>query len=321
MGQSDLSVFGREKTLLDQQALQAEFDLKKQLAAAEIKKAQQLDVDKLGEIAFMKAAMGEQLTPQELAAAKYVDAKSGGIQFDPVNGGLIQKPRISDKIGIPGIQPIQQGQPSMQTTGGVPPGSNLPSQGMMYGDDFEKNYLAQMKAASGNRKLQQDLSSAYQKSRIEATESELKAGGFSDRMRESAPVIDKYQSVGTDLGQKFKAGIPLVGNYLVSDEYQMLDQAKRDFINAQLRRESGAVIADTEFDNANKQYFPQPGDSEVVLRQKAINRQTAAQSMGKSAGPSYAAPSSGNTSSPMRVTVRPSREEALQELRRRGKIQ
>jgi hypothetical protein len=56
---------------------------------------------------------------------------------------------------------------------------------------------------------------------------------------------------------------------------QQLDQAKRDFINATLRRESGAVISPSEFDNAEKQYFPQIGDSSAVKAQKAANRAVA----------------------------------------------
>jgi len=35
-----------------------------------------------------------------------------------------------------------------------------------------------------------------------------------------------------------------------------------------LRKESGAAIAASEFDNAEKQYFPQPGDSDQVISQK-----------------------------------------------------
>ena len=66
-----------------------------------------------------------------------------------------------------------------------------------------------------------------------------------------------------------------------------IEQAKRDFINAQLRRESGAAISPTEFDSANKQYFPTPGDSAEVIQQKAANRRAAVEAMGREGGPSY----------------------------------
>ena len=45
-------------------------------------------------------------------------------------------------------------------------------------------------------------------------------------------------------------------------------QAQENFINAQLRRESGASIAESEFENARKIYLPVIGDSAEVLEQK-----------------------------------------------------
>jgi hypothetical protein len=68
-------------------------------------------------------------------------------------------------------------------------------------------------------------------------------------------------------------------NWTQSESQQKAEQAQRDFINAVLRRESGAAIAPSEFANAQKQYFPQIGDSGAVLRQKALNRQTAIKGM------------------------------------------
>jgi hypothetical protein len=70
-------------------------------------------------------------------------------------------------------------------------------------------------------------------------------------------------------------------------EHQKFDQAKRDFVNATLRRESGAVISDSEFDNANKQYFPMPGDTPEVIAQKRQNRMEAIRGIGAGAGKGY----------------------------------
>ena len=66
----------------------------------------------------------------------------------------------------------------------------------------------------------------------------------------------------------------LMPNVLKSEERQKYEQAQRNFINAVLRRESGAVISDEEFANARLQYFPQPGDSQGVIAQKKQNRNT-----------------------------------------------
>ncbi|MBR0721763.1 hypothetical protein [Bradyrhizobium manausense] len=77
------------------------------------------------------------------------------------------------------------------------------------------------------------------------------------------------------------------GNFLLSEQGQQFDQARRNFVNAVLRRESGAAISSSEFDNANKQYFPMPGDTQKVLEQKAANRQRAIEGMQVGAGPAW----------------------------------
>jgi hypothetical protein len=59
---------------------------------------------------------------------------------------------------------------------------------------------------------------------------------------------------------------------LKSETVKRQEQAEQNFINAVLRRESGAAIAPSEYVNAAKQYFPQPGDTKAVLEQKRLNR-------------------------------------------------
>jgi hypothetical protein len=119
------------------------------------------------------------------------------------------------------------------------------------------------------------------------------AAGFADRMASANAIISdpKIEAAMLDLVKKGAAGIPVAGNFLVGPEFQQAEQAKRDFVNAILRRESGAVISPSEFENANQQYFPQPGDSPEVIAQKAANRQIAIEGVQRAAGPNYAAPS------------------------------
>ena len=124
-------------------------------------------------------------------------------------------------------------------------------------------------------------------------EGQGKAAGFTDRMLQSEGILSGLngeggvQSQGTSAVQTALSAIPGAGNYLTSADRQKYEQAKRDFINAQLRRESGAAISPTEFDSANKQYFPTPGDREAVISQKAANRRSAVEAMGREGGPSY----------------------------------
>ncbi|MCZ7488544.1 phage tail tip lysozyme [Rhizobium rhizogenes] len=123
------------------------------------------------------------------------------------------------------------------------------------------------------------------------TVDESKAGGFADRMLEANDLLDTYGNAGLSPWSQAvtdNSYIPdVMENYLVDEKFQKYSQARRNFINAQLRRESGAVISPEEFENANKQYFPMPGDTEEVLKQKAQGRKTAVDAMIRDAGPTF----------------------------------
>ena len=115
-------------------------------------------------------------------------------------------------------------------------------------------------------------------------EGQANAAGFAKRLEMANEVLNTTPFEPT-IGNQLKAAIPFSNTYL-SAEQQKVDQAKREFINAQLRRESGATIQPPEFDSANKQYFPQPGDKPDVLKQKARSRALAIENMRGAAGPS-----------------------------------
>ncbi len=122
------------------------------------------------------------------------------------------------------------------------------------------------------------------------TDAQAKAMLFGTRMQESNAILDKLAKDGVDMPSVVKRvaeGTPFVGGALgaaanatvASPNQQKVEQAQRDFINAVLRRESGAVISEPEFDNARKQYFPAVGDSDEVRAQKAANRKRATELM------------------------------------------
>jgi len=70
-----------------------------------------------------------------------------------------------------------------------------------------------------------------------------------------------------------------------SAEQQQVDQARRNFITAVLRQESGAAIAPSEFANEERKYFPQVGDTAEVIAQKQKARELAIKAMNIQAGP------------------------------------
>ncbi|MGI4846164.1 MAG: hypothetical protein ACRYF7_22980 [Janthinobacterium lividum] len=126
------------------------------------------------------------------------------------------------------------------------------------------------------------------------TEFQGKSAIFGARAEEADRIISELEGQYSPAGINAKNAaasiwgvggvLGAIGNSKLSEASQRADQAKRDFINAVLRQESGAAIAESEFDNANKQYFPQPGDSAAVIKQKAANRKLAAQGLKNNAG-------------------------------------
>jgi hypothetical protein len=125
--------------------------------------------------------------------------------------------------------------------------------------------------------------------RAAPTEFQGKAGMFGNRAAEADRIITELQgsysptAINTKqaLGNVWGVGGALEAgsNLMLSDQSQKAEQAQRDFVNAVLRLESGAAIAESEFNNAKKQYFPQPGDAPAVIAQKASNRKLAIQGL------------------------------------------
>lgn len=113
------------------------------------------------------------------------------------------------------------------------------------------------------------------------TDTERTARGYADRAIGASGIID-------NIGNQFTSFFSRIGQYAPNEAKsparQQFEQAQRDFINAVLRRESGAAISESEFDNARKQYFPQPGDSKEVVAQKTQNRQRTIDGLNLSGG-------------------------------------
>jgi hypothetical protein len=134
------------------------------------------------------------------------------------------------------------------------------------------------------------------------TEAEQKAAGFSQRMELSNELItnleNKIISQGKDANIMFPtatsqavSNIPLVGDYartrITSTEQQQYRQAQENWVRANLRKESGAVIGADEMNAEIKTYFPQPGESTETIAQKQLARQVTQEAMKTAAGTSY----------------------------------
>jgi hypothetical protein len=141
------------------------------------------------------------------------------------------------------------------------------------------------------------------------TESQGNATAYGMRMLESNKLLNDLEKSGTVSSGRIKGAVentlkltPFVGENLAeaggavmnvlpgvlggpNAKQQEYDQAKRNFISAVLRKESGASISQAEFANEEKKYFPQPGESESTTKQKQRARELAIEAMIIQAGP------------------------------------
>jgi hypothetical protein len=134
------------------------------------------------------------------------------------------------------------------------------------------------------------------------TESEQKAYGFAQRMELSDQLITNLENQVLTEGKDATAlyptatsqaasKVPLIGDYLrtqvTSPIQQQYRQAQENWVRANLRKESGAVIGSDEMADEIRTYFPQPGESAQVIQQKQLARQVTQDAMKTSAGAIY----------------------------------
>ena len=119
----------------------------------------------------------------------------------------------------------------------------------------------------------------------EPNDAQRNAAGFAVRVKQALKDFSDIRSKGygredvlSGIGSKFP-------NVLRGEAAVRQDQAERNFVNAVLRKESGAAISQKEFDNAEVQYFPRAGDSKGVLEQKERNRKASLAALEAAAGP------------------------------------
>lgn len=164
-----------------------------------------------------------------------------------------------------------------------------------YGGDYLKTQLLkeQIKTEQAQR---ENIYANIAKTKSElgagkpATQAQYTAGGFASRVVQAKDIIDANQNNLSKLGTVEYLAQRNLPNALQSPLIQKQLQAERNFVNAVLRRESGAAISPEEFKSAEKQYFPMAGDSTEVLAQKKANRDLTSANLINESGSAYQAP-------------------------------
>lgn len=119
------------------------------------------------------------------------------------------------------------------------------------------------------------------------TDSQSAAALYGKRMQQSMLDMASLEKAGFDRASPISGTRAKLPNVMQSEEGQRQEQAERNFINAVLRRESGAVISPEEFANAAKQYFPRSGDAKATKEQKKRNREQALEGLKSASGKAW----------------------------------
>lgn len=159
-----------------------------------------------------------------------------------------------------------------------------------YSGDFYKTELLRQQIETEKAQRNKIISETGKTKETPATQAQYTASGFANRVVQSKDIIDANQNSLSSLGVGQYLTLRNLPNALQTPLIQKQLQAERNFVNAVLRRESGAAISPEEFKSAEKQYFPMPGDSEEVLAQKKANRDLTAQNIINESGSAYVAP-------------------------------
>lgn len=107
------------------------------------------------------------------------------------------------------------------------------------------------------------------------TEGQSKDAVFATRAEGALGLIDQFGDaltgtegmIGSTVGQ-----LPVVGNYAKTEAFQQAEQAGKEFLQAILRKDTGAAITKEETSEYGSVYLPRPGDRPQLLQQKKSSR-------------------------------------------------
>jgi len=130
------------------------------------------------------------------------------------------------------------------------------------------------------------------------TEQQSNALQYSSRMGYNREILNKLEDAGFDAASVGTGIQNLAPNIMRSPEMQTYRAARDNWVSAVLRKESGANISKSEYENAYRQYFPQMGDAPDIIRQKRELRKLAESNMrliagGRATGATISSPGTG----------------------------
>jgi len=165
-----------------------------------------------------------------------------------------------------------------------PTGTQKPMQQLM-AEALQKGYTSKDEMAGYANAAKIGINLPNKSELAAPSDTQRLSAGFASRLKQSQDIFDQLAGDITKvdpltfLGYRNVPSAFGIGNALKPEWFKKMEQAERNFINANLRRESGSAIAPSEFENARLQYFPQPFDEPSIIEQKKKNRELVIESM------------------------------------------
>jgi hypothetical protein len=225
-------------------------------------------------------------TPQAMEAIRYAEATgdvAGALKMaqgqDP-RKGVVMGDRLVDPVSGQVIADFSGTQSDMTTAvqslhqraiaGGLQPGSNEYRQFMIEGG--AQNGMSLQVGADGSVSFGTGSQAGKP-----LTEGQSKDTVYATRAEGALPTLDQFESALTGIGDVALGADPtgFIRGRLQSNEYQLARQAGDEFLQAVLRKDTGAAITAQEQELYGKTYLPQPGDSPDVIAQKRQSRRRA----------------------------------------------
>lgn len=123
-----------------------------------------------------------------------------------------------------------------------------------------------------------------------ATDTQIQNAGFADRISQANTVIDSNAKTFSGMNYltfKLASSTSQLANAALTPEQRQVAQAMRNFITAKLRKESGAAISPSEFEDARVQYFPALNDDPQTLANKKALRDSVLNNLIQGSGGAY----------------------------------
>lgn len=111
------------------------------------------------------------------------------------------------------------------------------------------------------------------------TEGQSKDTVYATRAANALPTIDELENTLLSLPDNMAGGVPIIGNYLQSEDYQVARDAGLEYLASILRKDTGAAVTPSEEALYGRIFLPQPGDKEATVQMKRQRRALAVEAI------------------------------------------